>query len=186
MVVEFTCLRIAEAQMQVKVRMLFGQVLQVLVHHQLGIIAQAIKQPRLATGLLLPIWSALPSDHLAVNRIVDGEGRSWLGRLVFDDHVLRLFSALGIDRKETLPASAIAKAVAAGRSIDVTHPFPLTINRSIVNGSQRIELVGFPADRLAWLKAAGCFTEVIQYRTRVFVPVALAEAILETVLEATT
>src|SRR3546814_14067694 len=41
---------------------------------------------RLATGLLLPIWSALPSDHLAVNRIVDGEGRSWLGRLVFDDH----------------------------------------------------------------------------------------------------
>ncbi|MCQ4062616.1 methylase, partial [Klebsiella pneumoniae] len=58
---------------------------------------------RLATGLLLPIWSALPSDHLAVNRIVDGEGRSWLGRLVFDDHVLRLFSALGIDRKETLP-----------------------------------------------------------------------------------
>ena len=141
---------------------------------------------RLATGLLLPIWSALPSDHLAVNRIVDGEGRSWLGRLVFDDHVLRLFSALGIDRKETLPASAIAKAVAAGRSIDVTHPFPLTINRSIVNGSQRIELVGFPADRLAWLKAAGCFTEVIQYRTRVFVPVALAEAILETVLEATT
>ena len=86
----------------------------------------------------------------------------------------------------TSPASAIAKAVAAGRSIDVTHPFPLTINRSIVNGSQRIELVGFPADRLAWLKAAGCFTEVIQYRTRVFVPVALAEAILETVLEATT
>lgn len=141
---------------------------------------------RLATGLLLPIWSALPSDHLAVNRIVDGEGRSWLGRLVFDDHVLRLFSALGIDRKETLPASAIAKAVAAGRSIDVTHPFALTIKRSIVNGSQRIELVGFPADRLAWLKAAGCFTEVIQYRTRLFVPVAVAEAILETVLEATT
>src|SRR3546814_18259519 len=91
-----------------------------------------------------------------------------------------------LDRKETLPASAIAKAVAAGRSIDVTHPFPLTIKRSIVNGSQRIELVGFPADRLAWLKAAGCFTEVIQYRTRVFVPVAAAEAILETVLEATT
>src|SRR5690606_13870760 len=26
---------------------------------------------RLATGLLLPIWSSLPSDHLAVNRIVD-------------------------------------------------------------------------------------------------------------------
>src|SRR3546814_13244149 len=86
---------------------------------------------RLATGLLLPIWSALPSDHLAVNRTVAGAGRSWLGRLVFDDHVLRLFSALGIDRKETLPASAHAKADAAVRSIDVTHPFPPTNNRSI-------------------------------------------------------
>ncbi len=151
--------------------------------------AEALRQKvdtetlRLATGLLLPIWSALPSDHLAVNRIVDGEGRSWLGRLVFDDHVPRLFSALGIDRKETVPACAIAKAVSVGRSIDVTHPFPLTIKRSIVNGSQRIELVGFPADRLAWLKAAGCFTEVIQYRTRLFVPVPAAEAILETVLQ---
>ena len=44
---------------------------------------------RLATGLLLPIWSALPSDHLAVNRIVDGQGNSWLGRLVFDQHVVQ-------------------------------------------------------------------------------------------------
>jgi hypothetical protein len=133
---------------------------------------------RLATGLLLPIWSALPSDHLAVNRIVDGEGGSWLGRLVFDDHVAQLFSKLGIDREEALPADAIVRAVTAGRSIDITRPFPLTIKRSVVNGSPRIELVGAPADRLRWLKGAGCFTEIIQYRTRVFVPKASAEAIL--------
>src|SRR3546814_862375 len=87
---------------------------------------------RLATGLLLPIWSALPSDHLAVNRIVDGEGRSWLGRLVFDDHVPQLFTRLGIDRTETVSPDAVVKAVSAGRSIDVSQPFPLTIKRSIV------------------------------------------------------
>lgn len=137
---------------------------------------------RLATGLLLPIWSALPSDHLAVNRIVDGEGRSWLGRLVFDDHVPQLFTKLGIDRVETLPADAVAKAVAAGRSIDIAQPFPLTIKRSVVNGLARVELVGCPVDRLPWFKSIGCFTEVIQYRTRVFVPMASAEAILGQVL----
>lgn len=133
---------------------------------------------RLATGLLLPIWSALPSDHMAVNRIVDGEGHSWLGRLVFDDHVPQLFTKLGIDRQETLPADAIAKAVGAGRSIDIVRPFPLTIKRAIVNGSQRIELVGYPHDRLDWFKSIGCFTEIIQYRTRLFVPMASAEEVL--------
>ncbi|WP_349256420.1 strawberry notch C-terminal domain-containing protein, partial [Sphingobium sp.] len=50
---------------------------------------------RLATGLLLPIWSALPSDHLVVNRIADKAGNSWLGRLVFDEHVVQLFTKLG-------------------------------------------------------------------------------------------
>src|SRR3546814_2172755 len=60
---------------------------------------------RLATGLLLPIWSALPSDHLVVNRIADKAGNSWLGRLVFDEHVVQLFTKLGIDRAEDLPPS---------------------------------------------------------------------------------
>ncbi|MGE4306960.1 MAG: methylase, partial [Novosphingobium sp.] len=134
-------------------------------------------------GLLLPIWSALPSDHLAVNRIVDGEGRSWLGRLVFDDHVPQLFTRLGIDRTETVSPDAVVKAVSAGRSIDVSQPFPLTIKRSIVNGSQRIELVGCPHDRLPWLKSLGCFTEVIQYRTRIFVPLPSSEIILSRLFE---
>jgi hypothetical protein len=141
---------------------------------------------RLATGLLLPIWSALPSDHMADNRIVDGEGRSWLGRLVFDDHVPQLFTKLGIERSETLPPDAIAKAVAAGRSVDVSHPFPLIIKRSVVNGSPRIELVGCPHDRLPWLKSIGCFTEVIQYRTRIFVPMPQAEQVLDHILHSAT
>lgn len=133
---------------------------------------------RLATGLLLPIWSALPSDHLAVNRIVDAEGRSWLGRLVFDDHVPQLYTKLGIDCAGALPVEAVAKAVTAGRTIDISRPFALTIRRSLVNGSPRIELAGAPHDRLPWLKSIGCFTEVIQYRTRVFVPMGSAEAVL--------
>lgn len=140
---------------------------------------------RLATGLLLPIWSALPSDHLVVNRIVDGNGQSWLGRLVFDDHVVQLFTKLGIDRPENLPPQDIAKSALAGRSVDLTRPFPMTIKRAVVNGSARIELVGCPPAQLAWVKTLGCFTEVIAYRTRVFLPVPAAEAILAELLKAT-
>src|SRR3546814_9551820 len=108
---------------------------------------------------------------------------SWLGRLVFDDHVPQLFTRLGIDRTETVSPDAVVKAVSAGRSIDVSQPFPLTIKRSIVNGSQRIELVGCPHDRLPWLKSLGCFTEVIQYRTRIFVPLQSSEIILSRLLD---
>ncbi|WP_413818551.1 strawberry notch C-terminal domain-containing protein [Sphingobium sp.] len=138
---------------------------------------------RLATGLLLPIWSALPSDHLVVNRIADAQGQSWLGRLVFDEHVAQLFTKLGIDRAENLPPSTIAASVASGRSVDLSRPFPMTIKRAVVNGKPRVELVGCPANRLDWLKSLGCFTEVIQYRTRVFVPVTSAQEVLARVLD---
>ncbi|MGW8138332.1 strawberry notch C-terminal domain-containing protein (plasmid) [Sphingomonas zeae] len=137
---------------------------------------------RLATGLLLPIWSALPSDHLVVNRIADKAGNSWLGRLVFDEHVVQLFTKLGLDRAEDLPASDIAKSAFSGRSVDLSRPFPMTIKRALVNRSPRIELVGAPAEQIAWLKSIGCFTEVIQYRTRVFLPVPAAAEVLERIL----
>ncbi|WP_375383190.1 strawberry notch-like NTP hydrolase domain-containing protein [uncultured Sphingomonas sp.] len=137
---------------------------------------------RLATGLLLPIWSALPADSMAVNRIVDDAGNSWLGRIVYDHSVAQLYTRLGIAKADELDPSVIAQAVMAGRVIDVTRPFPLTIKRSLVNGTQRLELVGAPANQLPWLKSIGCFTEIIAYRTRLFVPAPTADAILTTLL----
>ena len=129
---------------------------------------------RLATGLLLPIWSALPNDHLVVNRIADQSGQSWLGRLVFDDHVVQLYTKLGLDRAENLPPGDLIKSALAGRSVDLTQPFSMVLKRAVVNGRPRIELVGAPPSQLAYLKSLGCFTEIISYRTRVFVPVETA------------
>ena len=137
-----------------------------------------VETTRLATGLLLPIWSALPSDHLVVNRIVDATGRSWLGRLVFDEHVVQLYTRLGLEAAEALPPAAIASAALSGRSVDLARPFRMTVKRALVNGAQRLELVGCPPGQLSWLKSIGCFTEVIQYRTRVFVPVGTADAVI--------
>ena len=139
---------------------------------------------RIATGLLLPIWSALPSEHLTVNRIVDADGNSWLGRLVFDGDVVKLVSRLGLEAADDLPADAIAAAVLAGQPVDLVRPFPVTARRARVNGAHRIELVGCPAPQLPWLKSIGCFTEIIQYRTRVFVPTAAAEPVFARLLKA--
>ena len=137
---------------------------------------------RLATGLLLPIWSALPSTHLAVSRIVDAEGRSWLGRIVFPGDLHQLFGKLGLSEETSLTPSEIARAVENGNVIPLNRPFACEIKRARVNGLPRIEIVGAPASQLAWLKSLGCFTEVIAYKTRVFVPVPEATVILQRVL----
>lgn len=134
---------------------------------------------RIATGLLLPIWSALPSDHLAVNRIVDAEGNSWLGRMVFPEHVGKLLKDLGMEATAPLTPSERLRAIQGGGSIALVRPIPCELKRSRVNGSWRIEITGAPASQLAWFKSLGCFTEVIQYRTRLFVPTEKAEAIIE-------
>jgi hypothetical protein len=133
---------------------------------------------RIATGLLLPIWSALPSDHLAVNRIVDAEGKSWLGRMVFPEHVGKLLKDLGVEAPAPLNPSETLRAIQGGGSIALVRPVSCELKRSRVNGSWRIEIAGAPASQLAWFKSLGCFTEVIQYRTRLFVPTEKAEAII--------
>ena len=137
---------------------------------------------RLATGLLLPIWSALPSTHLAVSRIVDADGRSWLGRIVFPGDLHQLFGKLGLTEESSLSPSEVVQAVESGNAIPLKRPFACEIKRARVNGLPRIEIVGPPANQLAWLKSIGCFTEVIAYKTRVFVPVPEAAAVLERML----
>lgn len=61
----------------------------------------------LATGLLLPIWSNLPRDYLEVNRIVDLEGRSWLGRIVYDTDVADVLKAFGVNSSVKLTDEAV-------------------------------------------------------------------------------
>ncbi|MBA3897130.1 MAG: strawberry notch C-terminal domain-containing protein, partial [Sphingomonadaceae bacterium] len=145
-------------------------------------IALERKTIHLATGLLLPIWSALPADHLVVNRIVDQEGKSWLGRLVFEDHLPTLYTKLGIDPASKMDAAAVARSALAGDSVAITRPFEMTVKRSLVNGQQRVELSGCPAAQLPWLKSLGCFTEIIRYTTRVFVPIDQVEAIMAKII----
>jgi hypothetical protein len=46
----------------------------------------------------------------------------------------------------------------------------LMLKRSLVNSAERLELTGWSAARLDWYKARGCFTEIIRFQTRLFIP----------------
>jgi hypothetical protein len=135
----------------------------------------------LATGLLLPMWGALPKEDLTVNRIVDKSGASWLGRHVHDLYVDATLEKLGVSRKVPTDPAKIAAAILGGGTWKAPHPLNFTIRTSRVNGSRRIEIAGAEAARIPELKAKGCFTEIIAYKTRVFVPLDRADAIITSI-----
>ena len=133
----------------------------------------------LATGLLLPVWDKLPEDHVQVIRIASADGRSLLGREIAVGALAELGGKLGLELSPVLPPDELAATVLrTGRPLPFCGPEPLTLKRSLVNGSQRLELTGFSAARLPWYKAQGCFAEIIRYQTRLFVPVDQATQVL--------
>ena len=133
----------------------------------------------LATGLLLPVWDKLPSDYVRVSRISARDGRSLLGREVPLHCVPELCQALGLEDEHAFSAEQTVDAVlGTGRPMQIKSREALTLKRSLVNGAQRLELDGWSASRLDWYKAHGCFTEIIRYQTRLFVPTTNAVAVL--------
>lgn len=133
----------------------------------------------LATGLLLPVWDKLSDEHVQVVRIAAEDGRSLLGREVAIVHLAELGSWLGLDIPIDLPPDELAATVLrTGKPLPFRGPEPLVLKRALVNSSQRLELQGFSAARLGWYKAQGCFTEIIRFQTRLFVPVDCAARVL--------
>jgi len=137
----------------------------------------------LATGLLLPIWDKLSDDHVQVIRIAADDGRTLLGREIPATAVAELGDKLGFDAGLAVPADELAASVLrTGKALPFRGVEKLVLKRSLVNGSQRLELGGFSPGRLAWYKAQGCFTQIIRYQTRLFVPVdRAAEVIARTI-----
>jgi hypothetical protein len=145
-------------------------------------VAATLKHDRvyLATGLLLPIWDKLPTDYVRVSRIAVKDGASILGREVPQLDVPELMAALGFNSHVHLNIGCLAElALRTGKPVQIKGPERLILKRSLVNGSQRLELIGWSVDRLDWYKAKGCFTEIIRYQTRLFAPIGSATGVLE-------
>ena len=133
----------------------------------------------LATGLLLPVWDKLPDDHVQVIRIAADDGRALLGREIPAASLTELGAKLGLDVSLDVPPDELAATVLrTGKPLPVRGVEELVLKRSLVNSSQRFELVGYSAARLPWYKAQGCFTEIIRYQTRLFVPVDRAAEVI--------
>lgn len=131
-----------------------------------------------ATGLLLPVWNKLPDDDVRVWRITDDQGHSILGRMVSPAGFERLAVSFNIDMAINLTPSEIVDAARSSDGALIPGLEPARLRRAMVNDERRLEIVNYPHGSRDRLKALGCFTEIIAYKTRLFVPVKRAEAII--------
>ncbi|WP_051645386.1 strawberry notch C-terminal domain-containing protein [Labrenzia sp. DG1229] len=123
----------------------------------------------LVSGLLLPIWDRLPVDNMRIYRLQTYTGERALGRMVTQDQLARLYASLGVDHVIDLsPADVVDAVLKRGQSLHLSGG--LVLRRSRVMSAYRLELVGATGPALAQFKAMGCFTEIIQWATRLFIP----------------
>lgn len=129
-----------------------------------------IETINVATGLLLPVWNKLPQDDVRVWRIDDAAGTSILGRIIGPADLEKLESAFGLASSIELTPDELIDAARHGGGALIPGLHGARLVAVPVNDSRRFEIRDFrPQDR-EWLKARGAFSEVIQYRTRLFLP----------------
>jgi hypothetical protein len=135
-----------------------------------------------ATGLLLPVWNKLPQDDVRVWRIDDAAGTSILGRIVMPGAIEKLESAFGLTSSIVLTPDELIEAARHGDGALIPGLHGARLVSAMVNDSRRLEIRDFrPQDR-EWLKACGAFSEVIAYKTRLFLPVGKADEILGAII----
>ncbi|BBD70032.1 hypothetical protein NIES4072_64120 [Nostoc commune NIES-4072] len=135
----------------------------------------------LVTGILLPIWKILPQHNSRVFRLQTSDGQKILGRVVNAHDIQTVREQLGL-RNQLLSPEELVKLV-LNEKYTQQLPGGITLRRSFVANEPRIELVNAIslAERLL---AVGCFTEIINWQKRVFIPVSdKAPAILAAVIE---
>jgi hypothetical protein len=121
----------------------------------------------LLTGLLLPIWRDIPSDSERIWRVTPEDGVARIGRAISPEQAVVL--AGRFRGGETTPAELVAAAMAGDGAVDLGRGLTLRARR--VAGTRRLEVEGWRPEQVDALKAAGCFTEIVAYQLRAFVPV---------------
>ncbi|WP_242048645.1 MULTISPECIES: strawberry notch C-terminal domain-containing protein [Nostocales] len=121
----------------------------------------------LVTGILLPIWKVLPQKNSRVFRLQTSDGQKILGRVVHASDIQTVTEQLGLKNTLLSPQELVSLVLNEGYSQQL--PGGVTLRRSYIAGEPRLELLEALslAERLV---AKGCFTEIINWRKRVFVP----------------
>ncbi|MCC5664802.1 strawberry notch family protein [Nostoc sp. CHAB 5784] len=121
----------------------------------------------LITGILLPIWKILPQQNNRVFRLQLTNGEKVLGRVISAENIRAVAEQLGLKNKLLSPQELVSLVLNKRYSQQL--PGGVTLRCSSIADERRIELVNALslADRLV---AVGCFTEIIQWKKRVFIP----------------
>lgn len=131
----------------------------------------------LVTGLLLPIWSKLPSARAYVRRLKAPDGRRWLGRVLELDQVTKLRAELGLTDLATLAsegADVLRMVMTDGAQIEIGSG--MWLRRVRVMDTPRLEVIN-GRSHLQALKSLGAQVEIIHHAARVFVPLANPDAL---------
>ncbi|BCG83539.1 strawberry notch family protein [Mesorhizobium sp. 113-3-3] len=140
-------------------------------------------QLHIITGLLLPIWRLLPQDYCRVFRLQTDDGERIVGRTIAPAHLPALCRNLGLDQVQTISPEQVWAALTNDSSV-IGLAGDMTLRRVKVMNDYRVELNGFTDGMCDWLKAIGLFCEMIQWKTRFFVPMTgEAIAILSRLME---
>lgn len=121
----------------------------------------------LLTGLLLPIWTKIPSQNERIYRVIPEGGTAMIGRALHEDQAASL-RARFMTESPTTPAEIVTKAIGTSGAVELGQGLRLVRRR--VAGAVRLEIEGADRAMIDHLKSLGCFTEIIAFQLRLFVP----------------
>ena len=124
----------------------------------------------------------LPADNMRIYRLQTTDGERAIGRLVTQDQLITVYARLGLDCELQMDSDEVFCAVMdKRRTLSLVNGFQL--RRSLVMGQPRLELIGVTGSALPEMKALGWFTEVIQWKTRAFIPVGSTEVLAKVLVK---
>jgi hypothetical protein len=136
----------------------------------------------LVTGLLLPIWRCLPENNPRVYRLQTDDGERVIGRMISQIEMEALCRNLGINAPK-MSADDAWGLVGDGK-VTAHLADGLSLRRVRVMNEYRVELTGFTSGLVESLKARGLFSEIINWKLRLFVPVGdVGKAVFDRLLD---
>lgn len=129
----------------------------------------AVETVRVVTGLLLPIWTRLPGKG-RVYRLQTDAGERIIGRLIDAEYLPALASAFGFEEEAVpfTPAELLGMVRSGKASLRLSEELSVRLSR--VMNAWRVEVTIPSREMLEPLKACGLLTEIIDWKTRLFLP----------------
>ena len=123
----------------------------------------------IVTGLIMPLWSTLKGQRQTVYRLNTETHGSVLGRYIAPSLIDTLLQVTGAEGgTEMMTPEAVLTSLWAGEEYVINDECYIKISKMM--DDKRIEIRGYEPHWLPTLKSIGCFTEIVQFRTRLFIP----------------